>query len=166
MSTTISGDTGVDKFDGTTISGHVIQVQHYPFTNYDSGSVIIPLDTTIPLITEGKQFMSAVFVPKKANSRLKITVNCFLDGASSIYGICALFRDSASEALVCSSNFMSDMASHILITYVNAVSILPTTFTVRAGTGSAGTIYFNGINGIAYFGGSLASSITIEEIAQ
>jgi len=166
MSTTISGDTGVDKFEGTTIAGHVIQVANYTTGVYSSGTTIIPLDDTIPQNTEGTQVMSLAFTPKKANSKLKITAIGYFDGSGSIYGVSALFRDSTANALASGCIFMTDIFPQIITIFVDAVSTSPTTFSMRAGCGSAGTIYFNGINGVAYFGGTLASSITIEEIAQ
>lgn len=147
-------------------AGTVIQTDRYLTGGYSSGTTIIPLDNTIPQITEGTQFMSLTFTPKKANSKLKITAVGYFDGATSIYGISALFRDSTANAIASSCIFMTDMFPQILTAYVDAVSTSPTTFTVRAGTGTAGTIYFNGINGSPYFNGTLASNITIEEIAQ
>lgn len=170
MSTQISGDTGVDKFQGTTIAGHIIQVQNYPFSAMDTGTTPIPYDNTIPQITEGKQFMSAIFTPKKANSKLKITTTAILTSSVSAKGVVALFRDSSSNAIATSIDnrlYAAGTGGVVnFISYVDVVSVTTTTFTVRAGIDRAGTITFNGELGSAYFGGTLASSITIEEIAQ
>lgn len=170
MSTTVSGDTGVDKFEGTTIAGHVIQAQYYPFSAMDTGTTPIPYDNTIPQITEGKQFMNAVFTPKKATSKLKITTTAILTSSVSAKVIVALFRDSFSNAIAtgtdCRIYAVGTGGLISFISYVNAVSVNTTTFTVRAAIDRAGTTTFNGELGSAYFGGTLASSITIEEIAQ
>lgn len=147
-------------------AGTIIDVKNYTTGTYSSGTAVIPLDNTIPQITEGTQFMSISYTPKKANSKLKVTAVGYFDGNVSIYGVSALFRDSEANAIASSCIFMTDMFPQILTAYIDAVSTSPTTFTVRAGCGTPGTIYFNGINGAGYFNGTLASNITIEEIAQ
>lgn len=169
MSTTISGDTGVDKFDGTTISGHIIQVANYTTGAMATGTAVIPYDNTIPQITEGTQFMSLAFTPKKANSKLKITVN--LNASVSILGAftVALFKDSIPDALTTSISHcavINVIQQNSFIAYIPASDINSKTFTVRASCNAAGTITINGQASSQLFGGSLASSITIEEIAQ
>ena len=167
MSTTISGDTGIDKFEGTTIAGHVIQVANYTPGSIYTGTTIIPLDDTIPQITEGTQVMSLAFTPKKANSKLKITVMVIPSPSVNSWVTSALFRDSNSDAIgTCFGYLLATTSSpHFFISYINAVNTNITTFTVRIGS-SSGTLTFNGAGGVAYMGGTLASSITIEEIAQ
>lgn len=166
--TTISGDTGVDKFDGTTIAGHVIQVQHYPFSNMDTGTTIIPFDNTIPQITEGKQFMSATFTPKKASSKLKITVVSIPSPSVNAWVTTALFKDSIPDAIGAIYGYMLATTSlpHTFISYINAVDTNSHTFTARIGGAVASTMTINGASGTACMGGTSASSITIEEIAQ
>jgi len=167
--TTISGDTGVDKFEGTTIAGHVIQVANYTTGAMSTGTALIPFDNTIPQITEGTQFMSLAFTPKKATSKLKITVN--LSASISIVGVVtvALFQDSIANALATSISHcgvVNGVQQNSFITYISASDINSKTFTVRASCNATGTITVNGQSSSPLFGGSLASSITIEEIAQ
>ena len=170
MSTTVSGDTGVDKFEGTTIAGHVIQVANYTTGTMATGTTIIPYDNTIPQITEGTQFMSLAFTPKKANSKLKIIVNILLGASTTQSMVIAVFRDGTSNAIGSAFDARAyapgagGCTSFIL--YVDANSISSSTFTVRAGLGAAGTTTFNGTDALSKLGGSLSSSITIEEIAQ
>ena len=168
--TTISGDTGVDKFDGTTIAGHVIQVANYTTGTMATGTGIIPYDNTIPQITEGTQFMSLAFTPKKANSKLKIIVNAIFMASVASKLVSSIFRDSGTNAVasVVDNRIYAVGTGGIIsfIAYIDAVSTSLSTFTVRGGLDRVGTITFNGEAGAGYFGGSLASSITIEEIAQ
>lgn len=171
MSVNISGDTGVDKFDGTTISGHVIQVANYTTGTMATGTALIPADNTIPQITEGFQVMSLAFIPKRANSKLKITV-ITIKGSSVATGIItALFRDSTANAIGCvwqaSPAGYANTNTNTLTVYIDALNTNLTTFAVRLGADSASTVTFNGgVTGNSLFGGSLTSSITIEEIAQ
>lgn len=167
MSVTISGDTGVDKFEGTTIAGHVIQVANYTTGAMTTINTVIPNDNTIPQITEGTQVLSLSLTPKKANSKLKITVCTVKSCSGGIAMFTALFRDSTSDAIAVS--VQSDAGAgytntNTFVAFVNANTTNPTTFTVRLGSG--GTITLNGSGGVGTMGGVCPSSITIEEIAQ
>ena len=168
MPSTITG-SGVDKFDGTTIAGHVIQVANYTTGTMATGTTTTPLDNTIPQITEGTQFMSLAFIPKKANSKLKIDVVIYTSHSTAgAWFVNALFRDSGVNAIgigAISQPTATAMISCAFTVYVDAISTSLSTFTVRSG-GQAGTLTFNGQSGGVLFGGSLASSITITEIAQ
>lgn len=174
MPTVISGDNGVDKITAGAVqfddvsAGMVIQVANYTTGAVATGTTTIPYDDTIPQITEGTQFMSLAFTPKKANSLLKIET--VVNAGSSVGNnlISCLFRDATSNAIAVQQVY-AGISAEVSIAYtcfVNAVSATPTTFTVRIGGNQAGTITFNGRYGTRQLGGSLASSITITEIAQ
>lgn len=171
MSTTISGDTGIDKFEGTTIAGHVIQVANYTTGAMATGTALIPMDNTIPQITEGTQFMSLSFTPKKDTSKLKITVVAqSAVPTTSGWGTTALFRNSVSNAIGAVPAYYhaaGGIGVNIsFVCFIDALSASLSTFTVRIGHSNAQTLTFNGTVSTAYMGGSLTSSITIEEIAQ
>jgi len=168
MSVTIDGTEGIDKFEGTTIAGHVIQVANYTTGVMSTGTASIPADNTIPQITEGTQFMSLAFAPKKATSKLKITTVCNMGVAATQAILVALFKDSNPDCVSSSWSTITTGSVNTItfVTYINAIDTNSHTFTVRVGASGASTVTFNGSSGVAYFGGSLASSITIEEIAQ
>lgn len=171
---TINGDTGIDAVQSGAVTfedmpaGSVIQVANYTTGAMATGTTLIPYDNTIPQITEGTQFMSLAFAPKKANSLLKITSTAFMSSQYVSALALALFKDSTTNAI--STAFVSGSADRehqlVTITYLTVSSINTLTITARGGSNVAGTLTFNGIGGVAYYGGSLASSITIEEIAQ
>jgi hypothetical protein len=172
----LSGDNGVDKVQNGSIqfddvsAGMVIQVANYTTGAMATGTATIPLDNTIPQITEGTQFMSLAFTPKKANSKLKIEVTSIAVCSTGQNIVIALFRDSGANAIatIFDNRIFGVNAggANSFTVFVDANSISSTTFTVRIGMASAATITFNGIAATAYLGGSLASSITITEIAQ
>jgi hypothetical protein len=168
MPTNIDGASGVDKFGSTSISGHVIQVANYTTGIVATGAVITPYDNTIPQITEGTQFMSLSFTPKKATSKLKIDV--VYNSSHSVAGTqqIALHRDSTVNALgaIQQADNAGYSRSVCFTVFTDAVSASLATFSVRSGLNIAGTITFNGISGAQYLGGTYASSITITEIAQ
>ena len=158
--------TGTLPLNNMTIAGSVIQVANYTTGVVATGTTITPLDDTIPQNTEGNQYMSLAFTPKKANSKLKIDVVANITSTSSSF-IMALFRDSGANAL--GATVANNSANYYNTTFtviVDAVSTSLTTFSVRIGGVTAGTITFNGLGGARQLGGSLASSITITEIAQ
>jgi hypothetical protein len=130
-----------------------------------TGAGTIPLDDTIPQITEGNEFLTATFTPTSATNLLKIDVvmNTSLDQADS--QSFALFQDALSDALA-AVNIRAPNAGHMAnakFTYfMIAGSTSSITYRVRAG-GTSGTITFNGIAGSIIFGGVMSSSITITE---
>jgi hypothetical protein len=172
MPTIISGDNGVDKVQAGSIqfddvsAGMVIQVDNYTTGAVATGTATIPYDNTIPQITEGTQFMSLAFTPKKANSKLKIDV--VFNGKHNIAGsslLVSLF-DGTSNAIMTQALAMPSASyiSQIVGTKIYQVaSLSPITFSVRAGSNTASTVTFN--NEIT-LGGVMASSITITEISQ
>lgn len=173
MPTIINGDNGVDKilagavqFDDVS-AGMVIQVQNYTTGVWVSGTTVIPLDDTIPQITEGTQFLSLSFTPKKANSKLKVEIVLQLTSSIATDGSMALFKDSGVNAIasaITNMNASNIGRSVVFIAYIDAINTNTAIYTVRVG-GTSGTVYLNGFTG-RYHGGSLASSITITEIAQ
>jgi len=174
MSLVLNGDTGVSKVQTGAVTfedmpaGSIIQVANYTTGTMATGTTTIPLDNTIPQITEGTQFMSLVFTPKKANSTLKIEVVCNSGSNVANNMIVALFRDSGASAIAVQESYIagSNEITTSYVCFIPAVSIAQSTFTVRVGGNQPGTTTFNGRAGVQQFGGALASSITIEEIAQ
>lgn len=132
-----------------------------------SGTTIIPLDDTIPQITEGKEFMSLSITPKNVNNKLKIQVVVVLNSSAPVNAIVALFKDSTSNALAVAATLLTSSTRLATISFnyiLTAATISATTFTVRCGLQSAGTFYFNSISSGRLFGGAAASSIIIQEI--
>lgn len=169
MPTNIAGATGTDKFGGTDIAGHVIQVANFTTGVMATGTATIPQDNTIPQITEGTQFMSLAFTPKKANSKLKIDVVFVASNSTVASQIVALFKGSIADAIGVAESYIAGGGSRYTTSftvYIDAVDTTLKTFTVRSGGHLAGTTTFNGYGGVQAYGGSLASSITITEIAQ
>lgn len=161
--------TGTLPLNNMTIAGSVIQV-----ANFTTGAVVtsttpIPNDDTIPQISEGGLLMSLAFTPKKANSLLMIDVIVQTTSNGNYHNAIALFNDSNVNAIgSCQSTISSGYKyTQSLKVFVSAVNTTTKSFTVRGGTDIAGTLTMNGSGaGARLLGGSLASSITITEIAQ
>ena len=149
-------------------AGSVLQVKNYQFATVATTSVTIPFDNTIPQITEGGQFLSLAITPVSATSKLYIQVNYWVSVSLANHVISALFQDSTANALAATTAYMATSTGSLqnsINYFMTSGTTSSTTFTVRAGSGNAGTVTFNGQNAGQIFGGVGYSSITIMEIA-
>jgi hypothetical protein len=160
----------VKRLEG--VAEKVLQVVNVQTGAFATGTTIIPFDDTIPQITEGDQYLSASITPKRATSFLEITVSLqtTLVTASALAVIAALFRNSGVDALSATKVYSGATAnSDLPVTIQHRVlagNTSATTFTVRAGPSSAGTLNVNGRVGAGIFGGVNISSIKITEVAE
>jgi hypothetical protein len=128
----------------------------------------MPIDDTIPQNTEGDQYMSLAITPKSAASTLVIEVVFNYSESSPDAVTAALFQDSTANALAAAAGYVpsiGDVPNQINFTHVmTAGTTSSTTFKVRAGPNSVGTVTFNGLASARKLGGVMASSIVIREI--
>ena len=162
---TIPAETGTAR---TTVStGTVLQVVNYQTGAVATGTTVMPLDDTIPQNTEGNEYMTLAITPRSATSKLivGVVVGYGFNAAAGI-GI-ALFQDSTANALLAVSNTTvgvnSPTQSSLSYSMVSGTTS-STTFKVRIGGGSAGTLTFNGVSGGRFFAGLSGSTITITEV--
>ncbi len=162
--------------DGTGISDGVIGNRHFAtgvcvqevgttLGTVATGTTLIPIDNTIPQNTEGDQYMTLTITPKSTTNILIIEVVLIV--ADSVIGnpVVALFQDSTASALrAVIAQWAVDKPMPLNFKHrMVAGTTSATTFKVRAGGQTAGTLTINGIAGTQYLGGVLASSITIRE---
>lgn len=154
------------KFEDNTLMGAVVQHSYFQTGAVATGTTTIPNDNTIPQSNEGTEFMTLSFTPKQVGNKLKITVNFNASYSAGAVAAVALFQDSGADAIaVGTASIVASNTQNITVIHtMSVVSTTATTFKVRAGAGSAGTMTFNGIGGTRQYGGAMASSITIEEI--
>ena len=150
-------------------AGAIVQVVNVHDGAVATGTTAIPMDDTIPQNTEGDEYMTLAITPTSATNKLYIEVNIFI--AESIcpnWHIAALFQDSTADALASSREILEVNNRGTMLSikhFMAAGTTSSTTFKVRAGMNSAGTTTINGASGARQLGGTLASSITIWEIA-
>lgn len=150
--------------------GKVVQVVNTQTGAVATGTTIIPLDDTIPQNTEGDQYMTLSITPKNAANTLLIQVVAFVTSSGANWVTLALFKDSDANALAAFPNYQNigtganaSQFNH----YMTAGTTSPITFKLRAGrdASAGGTVTFNGASSTRFFGGVLASGITITEFA-
>ena len=152
-------------------TGSVLQVVNYQTGALTTGTTLLPSDDTIPQNTEGFEVMTLAITPKFATSMLIIqSVAHISTVAAGQYRLqSALFQDTTADALAASSmwaNSSGQCQSEQVINHkMTSGTTSATTFKIRVGCNAAATISFNGQSGARLYGGVMASSITIWEIA-
>lgn len=157
----------VSALSNVALTGTVVQSVTSSYTSYASFTSVIPNDDTIPQIGEGTQIISQSITPTFASNKLRIRIFGNATASGILAVVTALFRDAGANAIaatlstVATANYSQILS---LETVVNATSTSSTTFTLRVGPNTAGTIYLNGSTGVRYFGGINEWRMTIEEI--
>ncbi len=152
------------------VAGLKQKVQNTTNAAFNIGTVI-PLDNTIPQITEGSQILTLPITPTSATSRLYIEATIsgvFLAGAVVDGNFTmALFQDGAANAISSelgigtlvgtSGSFYSVKLTHTMIAGTTA----PTTFEIRGGVNAApGVLFINR----TFYGPTVFVTFTILEV--
>lgn len=149
-------------------AGTVVQVvEATPYTTYGNTAVNIPNDDTIPQSGEGAEWNTVAITPTNASNRLVIeALFDFVSGTSSSDLIAALFQDAGANAIAVASTLGSNGGGGQLALRheMAAGGTSATTFKLRAGAGTSGTMYVNGASGGRKFGGISAVRLRVTEI--
>lgn len=116
--------------------GQVLQMLGNTSAGTTSSTVIIPLDNTIPQITEGFEILTQAITPSNANNTLFIHANAFA-GINASGGITmALFQDSTANALYATTHYQLQSAGDLAISLMHTMTAgttSATTFRIRIG---------------------------------
>ena len=158
---------GSDNFD-TAKNGRVLQIVNVQNGAIVTGTTTIDYDDGIPQNTEGDEYMTLAITPSNTNNLLKIEVTTMASNSSVNHMITLLFQDTTTSALAAITAYQGVATGSVAVSfthYMTAGTTSATTFKVRVGGEGAGTTSFNGQNTARRFGGTMASSITITEVA-
>lgn len=148
-------------------TGTCVQIASTAYSSVATGTTQLPIDDTIPQITEGNEYMTQAITPRSATNELIITATMTLSFSTAPSHIStALFQDSTANALAATSSVMNSVTSFLnysLTHTMTAGTTSSTTFRIRSGSNVAGTTTFNGLSGARYFGAIPKSSIVIRE---
>lgn len=144
----------------------VVQIVNTSSVALATGSTVMPIDDTIPQITEGDEYLTLAISPTSGTNVLIIEFQgIFSSSVTALSGV-ALFQDATADALSAMATSNYTYATPVTLRHVMvAGTTSETTFRIRAGVGSAGTLTFNGQGGGRLFGGIAMSAITITEYA-
>jgi len=163
----LDGEITAAKF-ATGVGGKVVQVVNAIDSAVATGTTVMVTDDTIPQKTEGVELMTLAITPTSASNKLFIQIQAVVSHTAATTMHLGLFQDTTANALAGTMNYESGSTGHFIISlnhYMTSGTSSSTTFKFRAGGAAAGTITFNGASGSRFFGGSMASSITITEIS-
>ena len=153
---------------GDRLPGETVQIRRMQTGAYNAGGATqIPRDNTTPQITEGTASpLTQSITPKSAINMLEIGAVLEASAAGAGDVTMALFRNSDADALATISRYDDgNRHSALSLNYMQpAGSISAITYTVRGGSQSSVTVYYNGISSAAVFNGTLASYIKVTEI--
>lgn len=162
-------DVIVNMAPGVKLPNDRVQLQITTDSAVATGSTTIPSDDTIPQNTEGDQFMSLAATPTVAANVLVIKHQG--NYASSNTGgnmTVALFQDSTAGALSAAfsgrDGAAGGTARGVLEHTMRAGTTSSTTMKIRAGNGATGGKTFNGVAGARFYGGTMSSVLSVEEI--
>jgi hypothetical protein len=131
-----------------------------------TGTTAMILDDTIPQNTEGDEYFTLAITPKSSTSYLRIKLTLYISNSSVAWGIAGIFQDSIANALATGVQYLPIATALSILTIdfiVASSSTTARTYKVRAG-GHTGTTTINGVSGTTrYFGGTLYSSLVIQE---
>ena len=163
---TAAGQAAAILAGNVKLAGDLVQIAHTATGNVQTTTTIMPFDDTVPQITEGAEVLTCAITPTSATSKLRIDI--VLNGSCSTtsYITVGLFRDSTATALAAASKYgvAGSYEQVVFSRLVDAGSTALTTFRVRAGMHTTGTLTVNGDGGARRLGGSMATTITVTEI--
>lgn len=149
----------------TLKSGMIINRVYAEYATNADITAVIPLDDTIPQISEGTEIVTASITPKKTTSRIRVRFDAF--GAGNAQNIiAALFQDAIANALRAVAITAAGTSSPQVISLVFEHSPATTssvTYRIRVGSAS-GTVRLNGGSLARFFGGVAAATLVLEEI--
>ena len=156
------------QLTGISGGGGLVQIVFTSDGEVATTTSLILVDDSIPQNTEGAQFMSLAITPGNTNNILLITIVAVVSNAGgAVKNTCALFQDSTANALVAVSQMMSTNNNLVMLTIKHAITAgttSATTFKLRCGMASTGTLTFNGEAGNRKFGGVSGSYMEIMEV--
>ena len=148
--------------------GTVVQIQESTTTAFASTTTVMPLDDTIPQITEGAEFLTVTITPESTSNRLIITGQLMGAITGGSVPVMAIFRDAVADAIAAivpdgpgaADNRVTLFISHNLL----APSTSAITFRLRAGPSiAATTLGINGSLAARQMGGVASSFLRVME---
>lgn len=153
---------------GVPLPGTVVQTARTDTGAVATGTTIIPLDDTIPQITEGDEYMTRAITPTSAANVMAIDAQGVFANSASVHNFAtALFQDAIANALRTTS-FTTTAGGYRHTDHLSHAQLANTgssiTFRIRAGASIAGTTTFNGNGGNREYGGVANSYLSVLEL--
>jgi hypothetical protein len=150
---------------GVHRTGDIVQTQAQYLTSSGSTGNTIPVDNTIPQITEGAEVLSKAITPTNVINHLYFNAQVIVDDATQDLVGLALFEGETADAFAVAFSTIQANIPNILTleTKKAAPAVTSTTYTVRIGAGTT-SIYWNRRAGGDVYGGVATSFLRITEV--
>ena len=168
----VSGeDVGLD-IEGITlkngvINKGVIQVQTAVDSVYQSTASNIPIDNTVPLISEGLSLVDVSITPKFSDSQLVFSFVGMFAGSSDALLTVSLIDVTGAATLTASIiNLGSNIVGYsqgVIHWVIDSPGLTANTYRIRFGA-NTGTSYVNGSGTARLYGGAAGARLTVTEI--
>lgn len=171
------GATGGDKGAGTVnalgvyVNGHgtIAQVVRDTDATYTTATTDMPIDNSIPQITEGDEILSVAITPVNASSTIRVRFRAYVGASAAGLGGCALFVDATAAALDAVPFSVAGTTSFAHPTLEHSESAASTTlrtYRIRCGpdVGTPVSVRINGDASARVFGGVGKATLEVEEI--
>lgn len=146
-------------------SGTVVDSVSFVNSSYAATASVIPLDDTIPQITEGAEILTATITPKSTTNKLRIRFSAVASVSSASAILWAIFNGSSGAIRAgFAHEVTTDAAQHVVgeVEYTPGATT-PQTISVRLGSGGGSTVRINGLSA-RFLGGAAGAQLIIEEI--
>lgn len=154
------------EIDTTPAVGSIIGSVSDYYDSNESLETVIPLDDTIPQITEGTEILSATIAPSAATSKMRVSFSAFgATSESSVALVATLVIDGAPGAQTTVAAGTGGALLPVSFSYEHAPGDTDShTYAVRIGPGTAGAVRLNGNMSGRLFGGTATAQLTVEEV--
>ena len=166
-----TGSGNLDTWDyGNLSDGNVVNQVHRRYSRQVTCATDLPLDATVPQVTEGDQIMAASIFPTKETNTLIIDISVLASGTAAADPLTiALFVEGNASAVAISftASAGTGYIEPMYIRYIMPVGARTRkNFTVRGGAAAGGGDFVLNAtgSGVYLFSDSTCSSITITEV--
>lgn len=147
--------------------GAIVSIVSAEVATMFTSTATIPLDDTIPQITEGTEVITLTVTTTQAGQRVRLFFECHVGANATTPVIAALFVDATANALTASQLTTGSSPVRLAFDKVVTMGAAGTyTFRVRVGPSPAAsaTLTFNGAAGVRQLGGAEAIKLAAEVI--
>jgi hypothetical protein len=167
----VSGNKFRVKDGGITAAkvaaGYVVRVLQAKNGNYTSYIAEIPVDGTVPLITEGADIVTQVIAPSSASNKVLVVADGWITTSAALNFTAAVFRGTTCIQAVLLSSYAANASVPFSIAALDEPATLAgTSYSVRIGvpTGSGAGLYINGTTTTFLYGGTAGVTLTLYEV--
>lgn len=146
-------------------TGSVLQTKLEILNTLASTGLTIPVDDTIPQISEGAQVMTAAITPSFSTSKILVRMQFWGTASANYERVVAGFRVGVNDAKAAQTTLVENQTSQIVLEFLDTpATTAEVTYSMRMGVVN-GTLYANGSgSGSRLMGGAGFCSILLQEI--